>query len=64
MAPILAVESIVTMNLTALVSAVAVVALAAALILRIATNYFHGSAPPVDEGVPFVGGLIKFSKVC
>lgn len=22
-----------------------------------------GKAPPVEEGIPFVGGLIKFSKV-
>ena len=35
----------------------------AALVMRILGNKFHGKAPPVDEGIPFVGGLIKFSKV-
>jgi sterol 14-demethylase len=33
------------------------------VLLRIISNAFPGSAPPVDEGIPFVGGLIKFSKV-
>lgn len=33
------------------------------VLLRLLSNIFHGKAPPVDEGVPFVGGLIKFSKV-
>ena len=33
------------------------------LILRVLSNAFPGAAPPVDEGLPFVGGLIKFSKV-
>lgn len=23
----------------------------------------RGSAPPVEEGIPFIGGLLKFSKV-
>ncbi|EFN54386.1 hypothetical protein CHLNCDRAFT_56217 [Chlorella variabilis] len=32
------------------------------LILRVLSNAFPGAAPPVDEGLPFVGGLIKFSK--
>jgi sterol 14alpha-demethylase len=42
--------------------AIAFLALAM-LVTRVATNTFHGKAPPVDEGIPFVGGLIKFSKV-
>jgi hypothetical protein len=33
------------------------------LVLRILSNAFPGRAPPVDEGMPFIGGLIKFSKV-
>lgn len=37
--------------------------LLAAVLARILTNTFHGKAPPVDEGIPFIGGLIKFSKV-
>jgi len=34
-----------------------------ALLMRILGNKFHGNTPPIDEGIPFVGGLIKFSKV-
>jgi sterol 14-demethylase len=42
----------------------AVVALlVGAIVLRLLSNTFHGRAPPVAEGVPFIGGLIKFSKV-
>jgi len=44
------------------VLATALVALTATAV-RIVTNTFHGNAPPVDEGLPFFGGLIKFSKV-
>lgn len=33
------------------------------VVLRLLSNTFHGSAPPVEEGMPFIGGLIKFSKV-
>lgn len=32
------------------------------LVLRVFANALRGKAPPVDEGIPFVGGLIKFSK--
>lgn len=37
--------------------------LAGLTLLRILGNSLPGKAPPVDEGIPFVGGLIKFSKV-
>ena len=30
---------------------------------RVLSNALPSKAPPVDEGIPFVGGLIKFSKV-
>jgi hypothetical protein len=33
------------------------------LALRLFSNACPGKAPPVEEGIPFVGGLIKFSKV-
>jgi hypothetical protein len=49
--------------LPALLAAAAVVVGLSLVILRILTNTFNGKAPPVDEGIPFVGGLIKFSKV-
>lgn len=44
--------------------AVAMTAVVAVMFaVRIISNTFHGSSPPVDEGIPFVGGLMKFSKV-
>ena len=33
------------------------------IVLRVLQNKFPGRAPPVEEGIPFIGGLIKFSKV-
>lgn len=33
-----------------------------ALVLRVFQNQLRGKAPPIDEGIPFIGGLIKFSK--
>jgi sterol 14-demethylase len=33
-----------------------------AVLARVLSNTFHGNAPPVDEGIPFIGGLLKFSK--
>lgn len=46
-----------------LVAGATVLLLATALILRLFTNTFTFKHPPVMEGIPFVGGLIKFSKV-
>ena len=40
-----------------------VVLLLTLLVGRVLSNALPGKAPPVDEGIPFVGGLIKFSKV-
>lgn len=36
---------------------------ASMLVLRVFANALRGKSPPIDEGIPFVGGLIKFSKV-
>ena len=33
-----------------------------AVLARVLSNTFNGNAPPVDEGIPFIGGLLKFSK--
>lgn len=38
-------------------------ALLAILIGRVAQNAVRGKTPPVFEGLPFVGGLLKFVKV-
>lgn len=37
--------------------------LASALVLRVISNSFTFKAPPIFEGFPFVGGLIKFARV-
>ena len=31
--------------------------------LRLIQNYLPGRKPPVFEGVPYIGGILKFSKV-
>lgn len=41
-------------------AAAAVVALA---VIRILANTFHGNKPPIFEGIPYVGGLMKFAGV-
>jgi len=45
-----------------LLALVALGTAALAVALRILSNTFTGRKPPVDEGIPFVGGLMKFSK--
>lgn len=42
---------------------VLVLVVVVAVVVRVLSNIFHGNRPPVDEGIPFVGGLMKFSKV-
>lgn len=32
--------------------------------LRLLQNLLPGRSPPVFEGLPFIGGILKFSKVC
>ena len=56
-------EGLQALPLPQLIAVATGVVVLAALVMRILSNTFHGKAPPVDEGIPFVGGLIKFSKV-
>lgn len=56
-----AVEAMVSSPLALVITAAAaVVALA---VIRVLANTFHGSKPPIFEGIPFVGGLMKFAGV-
>lgn len=32
-------------------------------LIRVLANTFHGAKPPVFEGIPWVGGLMKFAGV-
>lgn len=43
--------------------ATAAAAVVALVVIRILANTFHGSRPPIFEGIPFVGGLMKFAGV-
>jgi len=56
-------ENFADLPLSTLIALVTVVTIAGAIAIRVISNTFHGNHPPVDEGIPFVGGLIKFSKV-
>lgn len=56
-------EGLQALPLPQLIAVATGVVFLAALVMRILGNKFQGNAPPVDEGIPFVGGLIKFSKV-
>jgi hypothetical protein len=38
-------------------------AFVALAVIRILANTFHGNKPPIFEGIPFVGGLMKFAGV-
>ena len=40
-----------------------VFALVSMFVVRVVSSSFPGSKPPVFEGVPFVGGLMKFAGV-
>lgn len=33
-------------------------------VLRLITNSLPSQSPPVFEGIPFVGGVVKFIQVC
>jgi len=58
------VEAAQQLPLPLLVAAATLLSLAGLLVLRVISNSFPGKAPPVDEGsIPFIGGLLKFSKV-
>ena len=47
--------------LYALATAIALLAL---LVLRMISNSLPAKSPPVFEGTPFIGGIMKFVKVC
>ncbi|KAL4429571.1 hypothetical protein ABPG77_008620 [Micractinium sp. CCAP 211/92] len=55
-------EGLQALPLPALLAAATGVVLLAAVVMRVLSNNFPGKAPPVEEGIPFIGGLIKFSK--
>ncbi|PSC68351.1 sterol 14 desaturase [Micractinium conductrix] len=55
-------EGLQALPLPLLVASATGVVLLALIALRVLGNTFHGKAPPVEEGLPFIGGLIKFSK--
>lgn len=56
-----AVEALLSSPLSAVITLAA--AVAALAVIRILANTFHGSKPPIFEGIPFVGGLMKFAGV-
>ncbi|KAL6771334.1 CYP51G1 [Auxenochlorella protothecoides x Auxenochlorella symbiontica] len=56
------VANLAALPLPTLIGGILVVALAAAVFVRATANLRRGNSPPVEEGVPFVGGLLKFSK--
>lgn len=43
--------------------AVSLVLVAAALVGRVLANSFTGKRPPIFEGIPYIGGLLKFVAV-
>ena len=49
--------------LSIVVAMVAAAVIVGAFAIRVIQNTFNGDRPPIEEGIPFVGGLIKFSKV-
>jgi sterol 14-demethylase len=46
----------------ALLAAALAATFAIALLLRLFANALRGSAPPIAEGLPFIGGLLKFAR--
>ncbi|GAB4822084.1 hypothetical protein N2152v2_009130 [Parachlorella kessleri] len=55
-------EGLAALPVTYLVAGSAVLLVATLVVLRVLSNTLTFKAPPVMEGIPFVGGLIKFSK--
>ena len=45
-----------------LVAAALLAGLALAFVSRALANLFRGNKPPIMEGIPFIGGLLKFTK--
>ena len=56
-------EGLAALPVAYLVAGSVVLLVATLVALRVLTNTLTFKAPPVMEGIPFVGGLIKFSKV-
>lgn len=46
-----------------LIPLVSVVVVASLVVARLVMNSLPGKTPPIFEGIPFIGGLIKFTKV-
>jgi hypothetical protein len=40
-----------------------IIGAAVLVVLRLAINYLPGNTPPIFEGIPFIGGILKFLKV-
>lgn len=56
-------EGLAQLPMPYLVVGATVLLMVTAVVLRVLSNTLTFKAPPVMEGIPFVGGLIKFSKV-
>lgn len=56
-----ALDAIISNPLALAITTVA--AVVALTVIRFLSNTFHGSKPPIFEGIPFVGGLMKFAGV-
>jgi hypothetical protein len=56
-------QSLQGLPLATLIALATGIVLVAALAVRVLTNKFHGKTPPIEEGIPFIGGVVKFSKV-
>lgn len=39
-----------------------IIGAAVLVVLRLAINYLPGNTPPIFEGIPFIGGILKFLK--
>lgn len=57
------VGSLAALPLPTLIGGAVLLLVALAVFVRATANLRRGNAPPVDEGIPFVGGLLAFSKV-
>ncbi len=56
-------EGLAQLPMAYLVAGATVLLVVTATVLRVLTNTITFKAPPVMEGIPFIGGLIKFSRV-
>lgn len=63
MAPVLGEDPLYSVPPSIWWPAVTLIVLASVLILRVIANNVTINGPPVFEGVPFVGGILKFLQV-